>query len=321
MTPLSFQSKGLGKSLLKFIFLFLILYALFVFWAGWSSTESAIRQLDGMFLLFLSVCCSSNYGWRFLRWNSCLRMLGPRLPLRKNLLIYLSGLAFTVSPGKVAETFRTVFLVREGVEVRKSIACFLADRGSDVLGLTLLGTCLAWYLNDLSWWWILGFFSLVIAAYLFAFIVRKFSSQTPFYIHWTYWPKRWSFKWVQDSLSDWADIWNSPRLVLWVLLAAAAYGIQALMFGLLCQALNISISLPDALFIFVKATLFGAASAIPGGLGVMEGTIIYQLSQHGASPSASIAAALVIRMMTLWLGLLIGLLALAKLTFQKTPSQ
>jgi glycosyltransferase 2 family protein len=303
------------KALIGFVFVGLLVYISFIFWAGWALTIAAIRQLDGLFLVLLALGCCSSYVWRFVRWHACLAQLGDKLPWARHFLIYLSGLAFTVSPGKAGETFRSVFLLREGVDVRKSLACFLADRASDVLGLVLLGVCLAWVFSEHQWLWLATWAGLLGASVALAFFCQQawFARAR---LRWAWLPAKWSFSWLQHSLNDWARLWANPLLALWVLIAFVAYGTQALMFGLLCQALGMSISVQQALFIFVKATLFGAATLIPGGLGAMEAALVIQLHALGVPQASAITAAILIRLMTLWLALLIGLLAFGKLSLK-----
>ena len=65
-----------------------------------------------------------------------------------------------------------------------------------------------------------------------------------------------------------------------------------------------SVSLPQALLIFCSATLAGAASGVPGGLGVMEASLVWQLQAAGVAPVAALAATLALRASTLWTAML-----------------
>ena len=56
-----------------------------------------------------------NYALRFLRWHGYLRALGARVGLGRDLLIYVAGFAFTVTPGKAGEAVRSVYLLPGGL--------------------------------------------------------------------------------------------------------------------------------------------------------------------------------------------------------------
>jgi uncharacterized protein (TIRG00374 family) len=61
----------------------------------------------------------------------------------------------------------------------------------------------------------------------------------------------------------------------------------------------------------VNATLLGAASMVPGGLGTMEASLVFQLMGHGAEKADAVAIAITTRCVTLWCGVFIGLISFA----------
>ena len=65
-----------------------------------------------------------------------------------------------------------------------------------------------------------------------------------------------------------------------------------------------------AIFIFSISTVIGAAFAMPGGLGGVEGSLVALSVQLLAMPTAqATAAALLIRFCTLWFGVLLGFIS------------
>jgi uncharacterized protein (TIRG00374 family) len=61
-------------------------------------------------------------------------------------------------------------------------------------------------------------------------------------------------------------------------------------------------------FILAFSTVVGAASALPGGIGAAEVSIAGMLTLlAGITPAAASAATLLIRLATLWFGVLLGL--------------
>jgi uncharacterized protein (TIRG00374 family) len=69
-------------------------------------------------------------------------------------------------------------------------------------------------------------------------------------------------------------------------------------------------TLLTALFIFCISTVIGAAVAMPGGLGGVEGSLVALAVQLlGFTTATATAAALLIRFCTLWFGVLIGVVS------------
>jgi uncharacterized membrane protein YbhN (UPF0104 family) len=88
-----------------------------------------------------------------------------------------------------------------------------------------------------------------------------------------------------------------------------AYYVVLVGFGVPPSAANAA----HAIFIFSASTLLGAVVATPGGLGATEASLV-ALSQaiFGLGRTAATAAALVIRLCTLWFGVAIGLACLLR---------
>jgi uncharacterized protein (TIRG00374 family) len=111
-------------------------------------------------------------------------------------------------------------------------------------------------------------------------------------------------------MAHYVAAWRFPALVGYVLIAFAAYGVQALVFAQYVDSLWRGFSYVDALHIFATATLAGAASMLPGGLGAMEIALIAQLHAAGLPLVEATAAAVAVRAVTLWFGILAGLFCL-----------
>ena len=232
------------------------------------------------------------------------------MPRIAHLGIYLSGLALTATPGKSGETFRSALLVEHGVKVSHSLAAFLVDRGSDVLGMVLLGALAAMAVGqDFSWVWMLSFAVILLGSCVFAqLLLRPLASAG-----WSRLGR--SVTWLpikggQATLEAWAKVWKPQRVLVFAAVAMVAYGTQALVFFWFCHVLETGIPITDCVLIFVQATLFGAASMIPGGLGATEAALVFQLVERGVSDGSAMSLAISIRLVTLWFGMLIGVMSL-----------
>jgi len=297
---------GFVRWLALFVLAGAAIYLAGVFWSGWTEVARAFARLGPCPLLAAAVVASSAYLVRFCRWHLILRWMGSEVPVRANLGIYMSGLALTASPGKVGELMRTVLLSPFGVPARRSLAAFLADRLSDVLGVCALGVIAAAMNGQRLSYLAAVLAMLTVGSFVFRQLVLHASLWARIAIFLARCGKRWG-RLAGDAAFEWARIWSLPRVMLFTALAGAAYGIQALVFAGLCRALGMELPLFQAIEIFVSATLLGAASGLPGGLGAMEAALVVQLMGQGASSVVAITAAIAARLVTLWFGVLIGL--------------
>ncbi|MCX8062116.1 MAG: flippase-like domain-containing protein [Anaerolineales bacterium] len=308
------------QAIVWFVITGALLYLTAVFWFGWRDTMAAFAVLGPHSLLIGVLFSSTSYLWRFARWERSLQCLGYSLARFKHLGIYLSGLALTATPGKAGETFRSALLFQHGVRVTHSLAAFLVDRGSDVLGMILLGTLATIVAGHHSAWvWLLSFATLLLGSTGFAYLLlyslasagwRRFGR----YMAWL------PTKGGRAVLEAWANVWTLPRVSAFSVIAVIAYGTQAMLFAWFCHILNTGISSADCVLIFVQATLLGAASMIPGGLGAMEAALVFQLLERGVSDVNAMSLAIAIRLVTLWFGVLTGVVCLLFLSVKDLKS-
>jgi uncharacterized membrane protein YbhN (UPF0104 family) len=189
------------------------------------------------------------------------------------------------------------------------LGAFLADRLSDVLGICLLGVLAGLMAGKSVWLLTLVFTSLTLGSCLFRYAIthhrgERFLQRAIKKIRWL--PLRGG----QAVLNSWAGLWSPGKVVCFVMIAMIAYGLQAWVFGWFCTLTGISVSTAEAGYIFVLATLFGAASMIPGGLGAMEAALVFQLVASGADQGVAVSVAIATRMVTFWLSFVVGFCAL-----------
>ena len=298
------------RAIVWFVAIGVLLYLVSVFCFGWQEVVAAFTAIGIQTLVMGAFLSSSSYLWRFGRWEYSLRCLANTVPRLAHFGIYLSGLALTATPGKSGETFRSALLVQHGVKVTHSLAAFLADRGSDVLGMVLLGALASMAIGqDFVWVWLLSFAAILLGSCAFAYLLLHPLAvagwdQLSRSITWL------PIKGGQATLEAWAKVWKPQRVLVFAAVAMLAYGTQALVFFWFCHVLETGIPMTDCVLIFVQATLFGAASMIPGGLGATEAALVFQLVERGVSDGIAISLAISIRLVTLWFGMLIGVMSL-----------
>jgi len=115
---------------------------------------------------------------------------------------------------------------------------------------------------------------------------------------------------LRSGMVHYVTVWRGVRVILYVALAMLAYGIQAVVFAVYVERLWSEADWMASLQIFATATLAGAASMMPGGLGAMELALIAQLSAAGMPLTSATAAAIAVRAVTLWFAVLLGVLCL-----------
>ncbi|MBC5782880.1 flippase-like domain-containing protein [Ramlibacter sp. USB13] len=284
-------------------------------WFGGADTADAASRIGAGWLLAGMALTTANFAVRATRWHFLLRTLGHHVPPAVDGAVYLAGIGLSATPGKAGETVRSAFLVRHGVPVGSSLAAFLADRLSDVHAVLLIALLpLAWAAgwNDaaaLRWLLVLGAVAaapLAVSAFVHGRHWRRFVAAAA-----RLKALRRPAEWMRTGADDFVRLWR-PGVASWSVAASLlAYALQAATFAGMVAQLGLQVPWHVCFAIFGAATLAGAASLLPGGLGAMELALVLMLRQQGADGASALAAALCLRAVTFWFGLLLGAAGLA----------
>jgi uncharacterized protein (TIRG00374 family) len=278
-------------------------------WAGWSDllkAFSAVGVIGVGVALGLSLL---NYVLRFVRWQHYLRLLGHSVPWFDSFRMYIAGFALTTTPAKAGEIVRSVFLHRYGVKYSESVAAFFAERLSDLMAI-LIVTTIGISSHAAALPWVMGLGAIIVAVLLtlqnarwlrcLEELVRQIS-----------WPRvREPSISVIEMVLQFRRCFTVSAMTYGTVLAVLAWAAEALAFYLVAGWMGADISLAEAWFIFGFATLVGAISFLPGGLGSTEAVMVSLLLLNGMAGSEAIACTLLVRVTTLWFAVALGLIAL-----------
>jgi glycosyltransferase 2 family protein len=284
-----------------------------------SKTRQALAELGWYGCVLVLALSAINYVLRYYRWQHFLAALGRVLPAHLHFLYYLSGFAFTVSPAKAGEAFRSIHLREHGVGYSESLAALFAERLLDLVAMCLLASLIA--IEHVA-------YRPLIAGVAIIAVVLLGLARHP------YLPRRLqsisessSRRLLVRPLAVAANLLRSshrllqPRSAAFGLaIALVAWGAEGLGLFLICQGLHIMVPASTAIGIYAIASLAGSAAFIlPAGIGGMEIVMTTLLIAHDASLSTAVIATLLCRIATLWFAVMIGVAASVIVEFQQTP--
>ena len=299
------------RALIISVLLAVIGYFVFVLLSGWQDVLNAIVRI-GFIGIIIALCLSLvNYGLRFIRWQMYLQAMGHHIPFSGSLKIYLAGFALTTTPGKAGEALRGVLLKPLGVPWKVCFAALLNERLSDLLAVVLL-TLLGLSIFPNARWLVL-FSCVIIAIVLLILFNKRLLEHYYNNINDNTRIKR-MIKHILGVLLE-ARRCQTPRLfVITLLLSIIAWGAEAYAFYLMLHFMGIKFTITFAVFVYAFATLAGSLSFLPGGLGGIEAVMFGLLVWKGASQADATAATVLLRLVTLWFAVFIGLGVLTHLT-------
>lgn len=250
-----------------------------------------------------------NYLLRIVRWSLYLSRLGHSLQMSFSALTYIAGFAFTLSPGKVGELVRGRYLQKMGVPLSSTAAAFFIERLMDLLAMITLA-CLAIGSSNYN--------GQIGGTVIFIMLTMAVLTLAP-------WARvsAWAHGvvWLPESMNRVLQRIFRTLISAKVLLQPSILG-TGFFIGLIawsCEGVGLmvigkistvaSIDIMSAVGIYSIAIIVGALSFLPGGLGSTEAVMVALLDTHGCPLSDAILITLVCRLLTLWLAVAIGWLA------------
>lgn len=265
-------------------------------------------------VLLLSLC---NYLARFLKWEYYLNVLKIKIDKKSSFLIFLSSFIMSVTPGKIGEVFKS-YLLKEhnGTPISQSAPIVIAERITDFISLVLLsliGALIYGY----------GTYFIAGVGFFFVIIVILISSRGISYPIISFFEKfkyfsRFSHR-IHTAYDSIYRMVQFKELIITVFLSIFAWFFECLGFFVVLNGFGIenltNVSIFVATFIYGFATIAGALTMLPGGLGATDASIAGMLVIMQIPKNISVASTLIIRSATLWFAVLVGIFAV--LFYQK----
>ena len=286
--------------------------------ALFADIRAVARTITGFYWPYVPIILGLtlfNYGLRFLKWHYYVRLIGARdLSWRNSLRIFVGGFPLALSPGKLAEPIKAVWLRQyTQVPVARAIPVVAAERLSDGLAVLLLST--AGIIAYPQYW---PGFAVVLTGLLGVVVVSQIrplalwligvGERLPLFARFSHH--------LHEFYEGMYQLFGPKSTLLAVGLGMVSWLGEGLGFYLVLRGLGLPPSLnlaATAVFVLSFSTIVGAVSSLPGGLGAAEASItgLLLLTVQGAHPQLVASAALLIRFFTLWFGVALGLAVLA----------
>ena len=280
------------------------LYAIFLIISDLQIVLDKIQNFNTDYLpIILSIVILS---WLivFLRWRILLQNFNIHIPVKDSILIFLSGFAMDITPGKVGQLLKSQLLKEKfGIPRKNTIPVIILEQLYSAVGLVIVGIFGIWFFD-------LGIYILIIAIILLVFIFLLISSKQIF-------NKVNNFKFISrfgitsDSHEALRSSIRSKIFVYASGLSALAWFLECVIVYYVLTSFEItSLNFLSILSIYTSSIILGFISFLPLGIGVVESSLAGFLTLEGIDISISLTAVILIRIFTRWIGVSVGFASL-----------
>ena len=284
-------------------------YLILAVFSDFDKLVAALDRFDYALIPAILGLVALSYVGRFFRWTYYLRVLKVSVPNGTNAAVFTSGLSMTISPGKLGEVLKSVFVRQaSGAPVARTAPAVVAERATDGTGMVAWGFLGAFALG-------LGPGTMVLFLAVAALGIAVLRSKRLSLLAERALLKLPLLNRLAPHLGDFHassnELLAARPLVVGTVISFLSWGLECLAVYLCAVGLDTDMPFLLVVFVFAVSSLIGVLSMLPGGIGAVEAGLYGQFVTVAGLP-AGLAAALtvMIRLATLWFATLVGIVGL-----------
>ena len=285
------------------------IYAIFLFISDYNVITEKISNFKINYLPLILLLVSASWVPLIIKWHFLLKNCEIDIPLRKNIAVFFSGVAFEITPGQIGALIKSQLLkTSSNIPRTKTVPIIVAEKVYDLIG-AILASIIGIIILGMDFYLII--IAILALAVIFFFMFYRPASEI-FFKRIT---KTKFFSKYVDNMSEFHAIIQKSTNVkaattcillgvtYWFIISAAAY------YTLMAFDINV-LDYLTVLAIYTTSILLGAISFVPAGIGVTEGSIAGLFTLNGIDISTALILSVMIRILTLWFSVCVGFISL-----------
>jgi uncharacterized protein (TIRG00374 family) len=298
----------LKKGLLPSLIIGILVFAGLSIYSDFGNLVEIFRRFNFAYVPVILLLAPLNYLFRYIKWSYYLRLIDVEISHRDSIPIFLSGLAMTITPGKVGEFLKSYLLKEKvGAPISSTSPLVMGERFTDGISVLILAAIGSFtYTYNKAILILIGLLVIfaiwVIQSPALVRCILNILKKVPFI-------NRFGAA-LENFYEKTYIILKWRPLLIAVSIGVVSWFFEGVVIYLTVKALGSHVPLLASVFTVSFSFIVGAASMIPGGLLITEGSIIGLLHLLGISREMASATTIITRFSTLWLGVFIGLVGL-----------
>ena len=285
------------------------IYAIFLFTSDFNIITEKISNFKINYLPLILFLVTASWCPVFIKWHFLLKNCEIDIPLTRSITVFLSGLAFDITPGKLGALMKSQILKTSfNIPRTKTAPIVLVEKVYDLIG-AILASIIGIIILGMDTYLII--IAILVLAMVFFFLYYRPASEL-FFKRVT--KTKFFSKYVENISEFDKTVQKSTNVkvaTICILLAVTYWFIvsTAVYYTLIGFDINI-LDYLKVLSIYATSILLGAISFIPGGVGITEGALAGLFTLEGIDVSTALILSVIIRIFVLWYSVSIGFISL-----------
>ena len=287
----------------------IVLYAIFLFIPDFNLIQEKISNFKTNYLPIILILVTLSLIPIFIRWHLLLKNCEIDIPLTKSIAVFLSGMAFDITPGQIGALMKSQILkISSNIPRTKTAPIIFIEKLYDLIG-AVIAASMGIIILGLEPYLIIIAISVLATIFFFMYyrpaseLFFKRITKTKFFSKYVENISEFDTIIQKSTNVKMATICILLAITYWLIIGSAVY----------CTLIAFDINALDylkVLAIYATSALLGAISFIPGGIGVTEGTLTGLLTLEGIGVSTALILSVMIRIFILWYPVCLGFISL-----------
>ncbi len=290
------------------ILILIVIYVAFLLSTDITKVQNNLKTMNYSYLLIAIALWSSGNIFRIIRWHLFLKEIEDKVPFKENVLYYLAGFAFLLSPGRLGEIIRSPYIKRDyGISIPKTASIVFVERFYELLGIIIVLSVGLVFIEFQRTILLVPLAIIVVAIVVFKNKKLLFNLLN----------KISKIKLLKNISTNFEESYNTiaklskPKFFV---IGTITSTIRAFLMGLavyfLVLSLSAKLSFEEVLVIFPASQLVAALSMIPGGIGIFDGGIVGLFFAFNVPYDIAITTTILMRIIGIGIFSVIGLIFL-----------
>jgi len=245
-----------------------------------------------------------------IKYHRMLRQIGVNIPQRESVKIFIAGISLIATPGGAGTAIKSQILKKKyGVPFSKSLPTIFMERLTELLAILFILSLFFFLTNLFESLFAIGL------GFLFAFVMYLLISKNKtFYSLKNFLYKIKKIRKLSESIDDSRESFQILsqknaflEMIGWSLIAKFA---QFFAVYFIFLSLNLDLGILMSGQIYYTSLILGSLSFLPSGIIITESTMIAILLNHGVEISLATLLVVFTRLVTTWLGTILGIITL-----------
>lgn len=308
--------KNFFNKLIVFVVIIVIFYVGILIYSDINEIATRISEIQTIFLPIVFSLMGVQLAILGVKYHRMLTKLGISISLKEGIKIFIAGISLIATPGGAGTAIKSHILKEKfNIPISKTLPIIFMERLTELIGILVILSLFFYWTNLFESIFAISF------GFLFAFVmyllisnnkifnsVKKFLNKINKIKKFTT-----SLDNSKESLTKLTEKNTFFEMVGWSIIAKFAQ-FSAVYFIFLSFNLDLGFFLSGQ--IYYTSLVLGSLTFMPSGIIITESTMIAILLNHGVDLSLATLLVIFTRLITTWLGTILGLIALK---FIKTP--